>query len=153
MQGNAGVVTGEISKLCLHHVGIVVSDIAAAAEGFIRSLSAGWDGRIYEDPFQKVKVTFLAACPGDTPIELVEPAADDSPVTRFLREKGGGLHHVCYQVANLEEQMAEMKSRGSLIVRRPKPAVAFQGRRIAWMLTPEKLLVELLERQRGDEAI
>lgn len=41
--------------------------------------------------------------------------------------------------------MAEMKTRGAIIARRPKPAVAFQGRRIAWMLTAEKLLVELLE--------
>jgi methylmalonyl-CoA/ethylmalonyl-CoA epimerase len=143
-------VTGELSKLRFHHVGIVVSDIAAAMEGFSRSLSATWDGRIYEDPFQKVKVAFLAARPGDTPIELVEPATDDSPVIRFLREKGGGLHHVCYEVANLEEQMAKMKSRGSLIARRPRPAVAFEGRRIAWMLTAEKLLVELLERPCGD---
>jgi hypothetical protein len=43
--------------------------------------------------------------------------------------------------------MAGMKSRGALIARRPKPAVAFEGRRIAWMLTAEKMLVELLERQ------
>jgi methylmalonyl-CoA/ethylmalonyl-CoA epimerase len=143
-------VTGETSKLCFHHVGIVVSDIAAAMQGYVRSLSASWDGRVYVDPLQKVKVAFLSARPGDTPIELVEPAADDSPVMRFLREKGGGLHHVCYEVADLEKQIAEMKSRGSLIARRPKPAVAFQGRRIAWMLTAEKLLVELLERPRGD---
>jgi methylmalonyl-CoA/ethylmalonyl-CoA epimerase len=66
---------------------------------------------------------------------------------RFLREKGGGFHHVCYEVADLEEEMAGMKSRKALIARRPKPAVAFQGRRIAWMLTAEKLLIELLEQQ------
>jgi hypothetical protein len=42
--------------------------------------------------------------------------------------------------------MAEMKSRGALIVKRPKPAVAFGGRHIAWMLTAEKLLLEFLER-------
>jgi hypothetical protein len=40
-----------------------------------------------------------------------------------------------------------MKARGALIMRRPKPAVAFEGRRIAWMLTREKLLVELLEKR------
>jgi hypothetical protein len=43
--------------------------------------------------------------------------------------------------------MAGMKSRGALIARRPKPAVAFEARRIAWMLTAEKMLVELLEQQ------
>jgi methylmalonyl-CoA/ethylmalonyl-CoA epimerase len=135
--------------LSFHHVGFVVASISATVEGFVRSLGAQWDGCIYEDPHQKVKVTFLVVRPGDPQIELVEPAAEDAPVLRFLEEKGGGLHHVCYEVDDLEGAMAEMKSRGAMIARRPKPAVAFQGRRIAWMLTAEKLLVELLEAQAG----
>jgi methylmalonyl-CoA/ethylmalonyl-CoA epimerase len=131
----------------LHHVGFVVAELGAAAEGFARSLAAAWDRQVYEDPLQKVKVTFLATQPGEPLIELVEPMGEDSPVHRFLRERGGGLHHVCYEVAALEQEAAAMKSRGAMTVSRPKPAVAFQGRRIAWMLTAEKLLVELLERQ------
>jgi methylmalonyl-CoA/ethylmalonyl-CoA epimerase len=135
----------ETAGLKLHHIGFVVSDIAASVSGFIRSLGASWDQRIYEDPQQAVKVTFLTTRPGDAQIELVEPAGEHSPVLRFLRERGGGMHHLCYEVNDLERHIAEMKSRGSLIARRAKPAVAFQGRRIAWMLTAEKLLVELLE--------
>jgi methylmalonyl-CoA/ethylmalonyl-CoA epimerase len=131
--------------LNFHHVGFVVASIAATVEGFVRSLGAQWDGCVYEDPNQKVKVTFLVTRPGDPQIELVEPVGEGSPVLHFLREKGGGLHHVCYEVEDLERGMAEMKSHGAMIARRPKPAVAFQGRRIAWMLTAEKLLVELLE--------
>ena len=138
--------TGTTAGLQLHHFGFVVADIAAGMAGFTRSLAAHWDGLIYEDPLQKVKVAFMTTRPGDAQIELVQPNAEDSPVTRFLREKGGGFHHVCYEVADLEEQMAVMKSRGALIASRPKPAVAFQGRRIAWLLTAEKLLIELLER-------
>lgn len=133
----------------LHHFGFVVVDVAAGAAGFKRSLTASWDGRIFADPLQKVKVTFLSTGPGDALIELVQPDAEDSPVSRFLREKGGGFHHACYEVDDLERQMAEMKSRGALIARRPHPAVAFEGRRIAWMLTSEKLLVELLEGRRA----
>ena len=129
----------------MHHVGFVVQDIEAGMAGFTRSLGATWDGRVYEDPRQKVKVAFLRTRPEDPQIELVQPAGDDSPVLRFLQEKGGGMHHICYQVADLAAGMAEMKSRGALIVRRPAPAVAFDGRPIAWVLTPEKLLVELLE--------
>jgi methylmalonyl-CoA/ethylmalonyl-CoA epimerase len=140
-------VTDTTAGLKLHHFGYVVRDITAGMAGFTRSLAAQWDGRIYEDPLQKVKVAFLTTRPGDAQIELVQPNADDSPVTRFLREKGGGFHHVCYEVANLEEEMAGLKSRGALVASRPKPAVAFEGRRIAWMLTAEKMLVELLERQ------
>jgi methylmalonyl-CoA/ethylmalonyl-CoA epimerase len=130
----------------LHHLGFVVADIAAGMKGFVHSLAAEWDGRVYEDPHQRVKVAFLSVRPGEPLIELVEPAAEDSPVRRFLTERGGGLHHVCYEVGDLEEQMAAMKERRCMIVRRPKPAVAFDGRRIAWMLTAEKLLVELLEK-------
>lgn len=135
--------TGKAPLLTLHHIGFVVADIACAAPAFARSLAANWDGCVYQDPQQRVKVTFLSA--GGAVIELVEPVGEDSPVLHFLRQKGGGLHHTCYEVANLEEGMREMKSRGALIARRPKPAVAFGGRRIAWMLTAERLLIELLE--------
>jgi methylmalonyl-CoA/ethylmalonyl-CoA epimerase len=141
------------SPLNFHHVGYVVANIAATVEGFKRSLDAQWDGCVYEDPHQKVKVTFLTTRRGDPQIELVEPAGEDSPVLRFLREKGSGLHHVCYEVEDLERSMAEMRTRGAMIARRPKPAVAFQGRQIAWMLTAEKLLVELLERQPRSEPL
>ena len=136
-------------ELSFHHVGFVVAEIAASLDGFIRSLGAEWDGCVYEDPHQKVKVTFLSTRLGDPLIELVEPATEDSPVLQFLRAKGSGLHHVCYQVDDLERSMAEMKARRAMIARRPKPAVAFQGRRIAWMLTAEKLLVELLEKAKA----
>jgi methylmalonyl-CoA/ethylmalonyl-CoA epimerase len=138
--------TAETSALSLHHVGYVVANIPAAAAGFVHALSASWNGLVFEDPNQSAKVTFLSTRDGDALIELVEPAGENSPVLRFLRERGGGMHHLCYEVEDLESQMALMKGRGSLIVRRPKPAVAFDGRRIGWMLTPEKLLVEFLER-------
>ena len=131
--------------LRFHHVGYVVPSIARTVESFQRSLGAQWDGRVYEDPHQRVKVTFLVTRPGDPQFELVEPAGENYPVRRFLEEQGSGLHHVCYEVDDHEGTMAGWKTRGSLIARRPKHAVAFQGRRIAWMLTAEKLLVELLE--------
>jgi methylmalonyl-CoA/ethylmalonyl-CoA epimerase len=126
-------------------MGFVVADIAAAMPKFVRSLGATWDSQIFADPNQKVKVAFLTIRPGDPQVELVEPDGDDSPVLRFLNEKGGGLHHACYEISNLEQELSDFRSRGSLIVKRSKPAVAFQGRRIAWVLTPEKFLVELLE--------
>lgn len=131
----------------LHHVGFVVPEVGSGMEAFVASLGATWDGTVYQDPLQKVKVAFLTTRAGDAQIELVAPDGPDSPVLRFLQENGGGLHHVCYEVDGLEQQMAAMKARGALIMRRPKPAVAFEGRRIAWMLTREKLLVELLEKR------
>ncbi len=132
--------------MTLHHVGYVVREIASSIEGFAASIGATWDGAISADPHQKVKVAFLVTRPEDAQVELVEPDGADSPVLAFL-ERGGGLHHVCYEVTDLEEELARFRSRRALIVKRPKPAVAFDGRRIAWLLTAEKLLIELLERE------
>jgi methylmalonyl-CoA/ethylmalonyl-CoA epimerase len=78
-------------------------------------------------------------------IELVEPAGEDSPVRRFLDTAKGGMHHLCYEVGDIDESVRDMRSRGARLVRPPKPAVAFDNRRIAWVLTAENLLIELLE--------
>jgi methylmalonyl-CoA/ethylmalonyl-CoA epimerase len=129
----------------LHHIGFVVANIPSAIDGFIRSLGASWDQRIFEDPHQKVKVAFLVTGAAEPQIEIVEPVGENSPVRRFLAQKGGGLHHFCYQTDDLEAELQLMRSRRAILVRRPTPAVAFGGRRIAWMLTQEKLLVEFLE--------
>jgi methylmalonyl-CoA/ethylmalonyl-CoA epimerase len=135
------------SALRLHHIGFVVADIATAMPAFVRSMAAEWDGKIFEDPLQKAKVAFLTTRQGDAQVELVQPVGEDSPVRRFLQERGGGMHHLCYEVADLEAELAAFRSRGAAIVSRPKPAVAFGGRRIAWVITSEKFLVELLEEQ------
>ena len=121
--------------------------------GFVRSMEAQWDGRSFDDPLQKARVAFMTTRPGDAKIELVEPLGEDSPVQRFLRQTGGGLHHVCYEVADLEGELAAFRSRGAAIAKRPKPAVAFGGRHIAWVITAEKLLVELLAERLPNEAV
>jgi len=130
----------------LHHIGFVVASIAESAERFVRSLNASWDGRVIHDPVQTVRVTFLEQnTPSEPLLELVEPAGETSRVNSFLK-RGGGLHHLCYEVDSLAVQLAESRSSGGLIVQKPVPAVAFAGRRIAWVYTSDKLLVEYLER-------
>jgi methylmalonyl-CoA/ethylmalonyl-CoA epimerase len=141
------MVPDEFVAMHLHHIGYVVESIEKAMPGFLRSLGARWDGQIFEDPHQKVRVAFLSTDSLDAQIELVEPAADDSPISKFLRERGGGLHHCCYEVGNLEECIFTMRREGALLAKNPKPAVAFRGRLIAWLLTSEKLLVELLQKE------
>jgi methylmalonyl-CoA/ethylmalonyl-CoA epimerase len=131
----------------LHHVGFVVSSILNEIENFAGSIGAYWDGTIFHDPLQKARMTFLRTeCPTDALIELIEPAGEKSPVLHFL-QKGGGLHHLCYEVDDLGAHLRAVQLKGAVVVRRPLPAVAFENRRIAWTLTKQKLLVEYLERQ------
>jgi methylmalonyl-CoA/ethylmalonyl-CoA epimerase len=139
---------GPPGRVKLHHIGFVLASIQESAESFARSLGATWDGNIVFDPLQKVRVTFLKGAHfSDALIELIEPAEPESPVSHFL-ETRGGLHHLCYEVEDLEAHLAFCKSVRTIIVRPPVPAVAFGGRRIAWTLTRKRLLVEFLEGQK-----
>lgn len=136
----------DVTVPSLHHIGFVVTSIREAADNLARSMEASWDGRVIDDPRQVVRVAFLRfRFPGDPLLELVEPAESNSPVLTFLR-RGGGLHHLCYEVDLLDRQMELSRSRGGVIVKPPLPAVAFEGRRIAWVYTRDKLLLEYLER-------
>lgn len=138
---------GDGQEYRLHHVGFVVADITASISAFATSLGASWDGSIFEDKHQRVRVAFLITRCSDPRFELVAPADESSPVINFLEKSGGGLHHVCYEVPDLEQALLKFKSRKATLAKRPLPAVAFNGRRIAWILTREKLLVELLEQK------
>jgi methylmalonyl-CoA/ethylmalonyl-CoA epimerase len=133
-------------KFRLHHVGFVVADIAACVEGFAAALQATWNGEVIVDPLQRVKATFLTVSSEQALIELVEPVGEDSPVRAFLAERSGGMHHLCYEVPDAEVELRRIRSCRGLIVSRPKPAIAFGGRRIAWALTREKMLLEFLEK-------
>jgi methylmalonyl-CoA/ethylmalonyl-CoA epimerase len=129
-----------------HHFGFVVRSIQETAESFAESMALDWDGHTIHDSNQGVCVTFLSSKNAADPlVELVEPAGNDSPVLSFLK-RGGGLHHVCYVVDSLDEQLKDCRARRCLVVRPPLPAAAFGGRRIAWAYTKNKLLVEYLER-------
>ena len=136
-----------MSAPSLHHLGIVVKSIQESVEGVCASMNARWTFPISADPIQKVRVTFLEQEGSPVLLELIEPASEDSPVTKFLAG-GGGLNHACYEVDDLDAHVAAMRKARCTLIRSPKPAVAFDGRRIAWMLTPQRVLVEFLERTR-----
>jgi methylmalonyl-CoA/ethylmalonyl-CoA epimerase len=135
----------ETQIVSLHHVGFVVRSIQDSVDRFAKSIGSTWDGKIFLDPLQGARVTFLRSMgPALSCVELVEPAGEKSPVTNFLA-RGGGLHHLCYEVKSLDRQLEHSKSIGGVVVRPPLPAVAFEGRRIAWVFTRERLLLEFLE--------
>jgi methylmalonyl-CoA/ethylmalonyl-CoA epimerase len=132
----------------LHHFGFAVASIAAVAEEFALSMSALWDGQITHDPVQRVRVAFFRPVDRQNPvIELVEPDSEASPVRNFLKKRVG-LHHICYEIDDLDSGLDEAVRVGLGIVSGPTPAVAFGGRRIAWVCSTRHLLIEFLERNR-----
>lgn len=134
--------------LQLHHVGLAVDSIVAHAEHYRRSLGLELTGQIVEDEIQRVRVAFARVGP-DTFIELVEPIDADSPIGRMLKT-GGGIYHMCYLVADIDAAIARVCAAGGRHISGPSPARAFEGRRIAWVYTPARTLVEFLERDPVD---
>ncbi len=135
------------NAVVLHHIGYAVESIEAEAPRFARLLGATWDEVIYHDPRQQARVSFLNASNGlaaAPKFELVAGDGEDAPLSRFVA-KGGGLHHICYEVGDLDAHVAHMKELGALLIMAPQPAVAFAGRRVAWMFTRPHLLLEYIE--------
>src|SRR5215467_4448143 len=95
----------------LHHVGFVVASTNDTIARFCASLAAQLPTQIFDDPLQQARVAFLE--PGSTDgvkIELVAPIGESSPVSAFVK-KGGGLHHLCYEVDDLDAEIENARAR------------------------------------------
>ncbi len=132
----------------LHHTGYLVADIPAAAEHFCQRLGYRVESAVIEDPIQTARVQFLRQPGAPSWLELVSPTSDNSKLSAALK-KGGGLHHLCYEVADLAAASAHLRAGGMFPLGEPVPATAFPGRRIAWFMDAQRLLVELVEAGKG----
>jgi methylmalonyl-CoA/ethylmalonyl-CoA epimerase len=89
----------------IHHVAIVVTSIEAAL-GLYRDLLGLPLETIMDIAADRVRIAFLGV--GESKVELVEPTDDTTGVARFLASKGEGFHHVCFEVANLAEELTRL---------------------------------------------
>jgi methylmalonyl-CoA/ethylmalonyl-CoA epimerase len=127
------------------HLGVAVPDLEPALSSYREVFGYRLLSGPFDDAIQRTRVCFVGSGePGDVAIELVAPLGPGSPVERVL-SKGTAAYHVCYEVADLEKTLTEVRARGCIIVSKPVPAVAFEGRRIAWFYTPSRQLVEVVE--------
>lgn len=85
---------------------------------------------IEEVPDQKVRVAVLVR--GTHHIELVEPAQEDSPISKFLEKRGPGLHHLCFEVQGLSAMLDNLKAAGIPLIDQ-EPRIGANGRRIAFL--------------------
>ncbi len=132
-------------KLSIHHLGIAVVDIESALGFYQTALGFTLVSKVIFDPTQKVKICFLANEPNRIlTLELISPVGCTSPVNGYL-SKGIGAYHVCYEVKQLEKALEGLRAKGCVLIAPPVAAVAFDGRRIAWCLTPTRHLVEFVE--------
>ena len=113
----------------ISHIGIAVSNIEEAVPFYRDVLGMEFEGTEVVAE-QKVKVAFFVV--GGSRIELLEPTAVDSPVAKFLEKNGPGVHHIAYEVADLEQRLARLKADGVRMIDE-SPRTGAHGTRIAFM--------------------
>ena len=97
----------------IDHIAIAVNDLEPALTNFKNVLTI--DHIDLEDvPTEKVKVAILNL--GDTRIELLQPTVNDSPISKFLTEKGEGIHHLAITADDIEKDVERASSNGAKIL-------------------------------------
>lgn len=132
-----------IEGLPLDHVAVAVESIDDVLQA-LEAVTGARGSRRETVESQGVQVCFLGT--GGGKLELVQPLGPDSPVARFLRKRGPGLHHIAYRVTDLEGMLRRLADAGTeLIDRSPRPGA--HGHRVAFIhpRSTGGVLVELVE--------
>jgi len=133
----------------IDHLGIAVKSIDTSLTFYRDVLGIEVSGRENVDD-QGVTVALLPV--GDSRIELLQPSADESPVGRFIAKRGEGLHHICYEVEDLESKLSEMKSSGVRVLE-GYPRRGAEGKLVAFLhpASANGVLVELVQKADASE--
>ena len=128
----------------LHHIGIVVQNINESLGEISNFLNFESTSVPTIVGSQKVNICFLKT--NNVYIELIEPADSDSPITSFVKE-GGGFHHLCFEVDDIQHEIDKMVKKGAHLV--VAPVKGFENRLIAFLMLNMKKtkcnLIELVE--------
>ncbi len=126
----------------LNHIAIAVPDLDAAAELYRAALGAKVTPA---QPLPEHGVTVVFVELPNTKVELLSPLGADSPIARFLETSpGGGIHHVCYEVADIIAARDHLKARGARVLGDGTPRTGAHGKPVLF-LHPKDFLGTLVE--------
>ncbi|MCU0238125.1 MAG: methylmalonyl-CoA epimerase [Pyrinomonadaceae bacterium] len=113
----------------IDHLGIATKSIEEALKFWQDSLGLeNVHTEIVEE--QKVRVAMLPI--GESRVELLEPTSVDSPISKFLEKRGGGIHHIAIEVENIIESLAKLKENGAKLIDET-PRIGAEGCLIAFV--------------------
>jgi len=117
----------------LNHVAIAVpaGGLASAAKKYRDTLGAEVSEAV---PQRDHGVTTVFITLPNTKIELLEPLGENSPIKGFLdKNPSGGMHHICYEVENINEAIAQMKAKGARVIGDGKPKIGAHGKPVVFL--------------------
>ena len=115
----------------LNHVAIAVRDIAKAGEVYRKTLGAQVSEKVPQ-PEHGVSTVFITL--PNTKIELLEPLGADSPIAKFLeRNPDGGIHHICYEVADIKAARDQLAAQGARVLGSGEPKIGAHGKPVLFL--------------------
>ncbi len=127
----------------IDHIAIVVDDIDAAL-GFWRDTLGLPISHLQDNPQQQSLIAFLPS--GESRVELVKPLIADSGIARYLQKRGPGMHHLCFEVDDLQALLVELREKGIRLINET-PQITSDGKKMIF-IHPEStggVLLELYE--------
>ena len=127
----------------INHLGIATKGIDEALKFWADALGLeNVHTETVED--QKVRVAMLPL--GESRIELLEPTSEDSPISKFLEKRGGGIHHIAVEVEDIEAALAKLKAQGARLIDE-NPRIGAEGCLVAFVhpSTAGGVLLELVQ--------
>lgn len=131
----------------IEHIGIAVNDLQLAGGLYEKLLGT----KVYKTEkvaSENVKTAFLKC--GPNKIELLEATSEDSPIAKFISKKGEGIHHIAFEVDDIEKEMARLKQEGFVLLNeKPKPGA---DNKLVCFVHPKSangVLIELVQEVHG----
>jgi methylmalonyl-CoA/ethylmalonyl-CoA epimerase len=144
MDADTATATG--LTLELDHIGLIVPDIAAGRAFLAASLGITRWTPVTNDPILQVTVQFGTTPGHPLTYELIAPCGESSPIANALRTGKHILNHLAYLTPDLEASGERLREAGCWAAGEPQPAVAYQGRRIQFWMSPLRFVIELIEK-------
>ncbi|MCG8596461.1 MAG: methylmalonyl-CoA epimerase [Kiloniellales bacterium] len=115
----------------LNHVAIAVPDLAAASAQY-RSVLGAEVSEPLEQPEHGVTVVFVSL--PNTKIELLHPLGAESPIEKFLeRNPAGGIHHICYEVDDIQAARDRLQQEGARVLGDDEPKIGAHGKPVLFL--------------------
>jgi len=130
----------------LTHIGIAVRSLSVSQDLFSKLFDME-PVHTEEVPDQRVRATFFRI--GEGGVELLEPTSPDSPIAKFIEKKGEGVHHLSYEVVDIDAEIVRLKQAGFQMIDE-HPRKGADGFRIAFLhpKSTNGVLVEISERMK-----
>src|SRR5215217_7820076 len=128
----------------IDHLGIATKGIDEALAFWADALELE---NVHTETVEDQKVTVAMLPLGESRIELLEPTSDDSPISKFLEKRGGGIHHIAVEVEDIEASLAKLKADGARLIDEI-PRIGAEGCLIAFVhpATTGGVLLELTQK-------